>query len=1561
MPGGGGQRCRREEPGTMILLVLSAHALLLLLGVASGDPVLLTPTESTEAATSQGLATDFPSTATDGASEAARTGETIPITSSGTTRITSTITASDTSAAPSTTTTTTTSTSTTTSTTSTTSTTTTTATTTASDSQPRLFPPGLEILDQRKETKSPFVLRDPTYLVVAPRLVRAGQVYRLVVNILEPSPSLVVRATIFRDNIELAAVEHECESDAPQVLELMVPPGSSGGKYRLRLEGNELGGLTGSAFTNETVLSFSPKGATVLVQTDKPVYKQGDSVRFRVVALDTAVKMVEDSVDVFILNPRGVLVRRWLSRQCREGPVTLEFPLSSEPEYGAWTIRVEATNSFTQHYFTVEEFYRPRFEVEVRVPSFLSADANYLEGVVVANYSSGAPISGNVTVRAAVRPVGRQPYAKYGPEPALTQPHTMDIGTLASGLWFAPANQTVHFFAGVFPFKFRMSDFEDLVAQTEGTEVRVTATVGDAYWDVAQSGFSSTRIFSASINLEFLGDSPQVFRPAMPFKFYLSATQQDGSKIPEWRLARHRLLVTPEVTLNTGVRRKLISRTVKMIHMRYALWQAEIDLHAELADVEVELEVSSLRLDAELKDSSGSRSYASLVSVAHHSPKGRHLQVTTSTRNPKVGEYVILHVRSNFYLEKFRYILLSKGMVIEAGQQSMEASLKTFPLPLTPELAGLATVVVYAAGRDGDLVADALTFPVDALTRKGLDVSMEQQAETQAMKVTVKAVPGSRVALAGSHWASYSMQAGNDLTHAMILRQMAQDGSGSRQAALEQRWVSEEGLPENVLHLPRTSPGVDPNDTFSYADLVVLSDGVVPTFATSCAGGPGLRPCLLGGCYNQVAECDTKFDCPDRIDERGCPLRKSATEDKVKYRQQRSSRLSRHYSTPWVWEEVIIGESGSATLTVPIPSGTSHLALAAFSLHPEHGMTILPEPVQWRGSPGFWLSVEAPGRVGVWEQVGVRVTAVNHHHFPIHAIIVLANNPAYKFVKVDGFDAVDPSSGHVQRRMVAGEHEHAVEVAAGETHTLYLPIVPVQLGEITVIVQASLPGTKLQKEITLFVEPLGAAQEFHTSLLLDLSNRAYIFTFLDVNMSDSLVPGSDHAHVAVFGDTVGAVVPDTPATAQTLLGLPTVGCEPVVFSFLMTVLQMRHWSELKQEPPINQREVFRRLALLYQTLLAYQTRDGGFKYYRTSQTSSVWVTSLVIRALNEVSVNWSHLLYVDPQVTDKALRYVLGQQARHGAWWEPSGEVGDRKLVPSQYSLTSETTHALNLSTTAHTMLNLVALKELPSPLDERVMEAVARGEGWLEENLDLVGRVSRPLEVSLVSLALHLTHSAHADTAFGILTRNARQEVKYVYWGEDLVPLPSYRVESQRPHLQPRRPHRHDAGNVAATAYALRLYSDRGEVMTPSIVRWLQSQRGHDGGWMSTQDSLAAWEALYEYSERESRYHDTQLTVSVEPLHDHTGGQDLLHHAGQSAAPPDASGGRLVAQRAGAGQGARGGRPAAHLQVPRVRRQRPLGGPDGGLPPAHAGHLARPQRVGAHLHHLHALAVPGG
>ena len=54
--------------------------------------------------------------------------------------------------------------------------------------------------------------------------------------------------------------------------------------------------------------------------------------------------------------------------------------------------------------------------------------------------------------------------------------------------------------------------------------------------------------------------------------------------------------------------------------------------------------------------------------------------------------------------------------------------------------------------------------------------------------------------------------------------------------------------------------------------------------------------------------------------------------------------------------------------------------------------------------------------------------------------------------------------------MVSGEHEHRGWVEAGDAHTLYLPIAPVRLGEVKVLVQASLPDRKIQKEVKILVE-----------------------------------------------------------------------------------------------------------------------------------------------------------------------------------------------------------------------------------------------------------------------------------------------------------------------------------------------------------------------------------------------------------------------------------------------------------------------------------------------------------
>ena len=54
-----------------------------------------------------------------------------------------------------------------------------------------------------------------------------------------------------------------------------MPPTSVSGNYKLRVEGLFESVYGGSAFVNETDLVFSQRSMTIFIQTDRPVYMQG--------------------------------------------------------------------------------------------------------------------------------------------------------------------------------------------------------------------------------------------------------------------------------------------------------------------------------------------------------------------------------------------------------------------------------------------------------------------------------------------------------------------------------------------------------------------------------------------------------------------------------------------------------------------------------------------------------------------------------------------------------------------------------------------------------------------------------------------------------------------------------------------------------------------------------------------------------------------------------------------------------------------------------------------------------------------------------------------------------------------------------------------------------------------------------------------------------------------------------------------------------------------------------------------------------------------------------------
>lgn len=77
-------------------------------------------------------------------------------------------------------------------------------------------------------------------------------------------------------------------------------------------------------------------------------------------------------------------------------------------------------------------------------------------------------------------------------------------------------------FNGVHKFRYPLSELQQLVSTLEETEVTITASVGEQYLNEIVEGYSTARFFNSSVRVAFLGGSPQVFKPSMPFTVYVS-------------------------------------------------------------------------------------------------------------------------------------------------------------------------------------------------------------------------------------------------------------------------------------------------------------------------------------------------------------------------------------------------------------------------------------------------------------------------------------------------------------------------------------------------------------------------------------------------------------------------------------------------------------------------------------------------------------------------------------------------------------------------------------------------------------------------------------------------------------------------------------------------------------------------------------------------------------------------------------------------------------------------------------------------------------------------------
>ncbi|NWT59661.1 A2MG protein, partial [Erythrocercus mccallii] len=132
----------------------------------------------------------------------------------------------------------------------------------------------------------------------------------------------------------------------------------------------------------------------VFVQTDKPIYKPGQTVLFRIVSLDEELRPVNE------MDPKKNRLYQWTNVELEMGFIQLFFNLTSEPIQGTYSVVAQKTSGKTlQHSFSVEEYVLPKFEVTVKMPKVISILDEELKVTVCGLYTFGKPVLGLVNFR----------------------------------------------------------------------------------------------------------------------------------------------------------------------------------------------------------------------------------------------------------------------------------------------------------------------------------------------------------------------------------------------------------------------------------------------------------------------------------------------------------------------------------------------------------------------------------------------------------------------------------------------------------------------------------------------------------------------------------------------------------------------------------------------------------------------------------------------------------------------------------------------------------------------------------------------------------------------------------------------------------------------------------------------------------------------------------------------------------------------------------------------------------------------------------------------------------
>ncbi|XP_010179777.1 PREDICTED: alpha-2-macroglobulin-like protein 1 [Mesitornis unicolor] len=682
------------------------------------------------------------------------------------------------------------------------------------------------------------------------------------------------------------------------------------------------------------------------IQTDKPIYQPGQTVKFRVVTLDEDFMALNDSISLFLQDPKNNRIEQWLDVVPQDGIADLSFQLSDEPLLGMYIINV--TNAKAYGSFSVEEYVMPKFEVIFEAPDQIYALDKTFPLRVCGRYTYGKGIQGMIHVSLCQKIA---PFLPSASKPDLCQEFSNQ--TDETGCFFT--NVSLSSFSRDFRY------YQDSIAAEaslveDGTETQVNATHklliskigGLALFDDVNSYYHTGEMYSGKVKvIDYQGK-------ALKNKEVLLVVSSGELQFKQKYITGDS--GTASFSLNTtDWNSTLASLEASILHQ---------DLDKEPGTVDLSYQRASYFIHPFY---STSKSFLSIVRVPETMPCGKKQTIPVDF---KIQQEDLEHGPKRVI---FSYFVTGKRGIVRAGQKTVWVGLPRmlkgfFFIPLNFNLiyGPAPRLVVYVIFPNGKIIADSAIFSVSMCFRNKVELgfSAPETLPDSEVGLQLLAAPGSTCAVWAVEQSVLSLKPGKELSSPLVY--------GLFPSVYDSRYPHQVSEDDHSCGFPN-SDEPDVFTAFRKMGLKIMSNTNIRK-PKVCPTTPSTT--MLQETATFTTRSMLMFAQPHKVYNTKHLMTSTHQHTMFSPISSAEEKVHKHSPKTWIWDLYSVGPGGSKNVTVTVPNTITEWKAGMFCTG-RKGFGIAPITSLLVFKP-FLVELAVPSSVIQGETFILKATVFNH-------------------------------------------------------------------------------------------------------------------------------------------------------------------------------------------------------------------------------------------------------------------------------------------------------------------------------------------------------------------------------------------------------------------------------------------------------------------------------------------------------------------------------------------------------------------------------------------------------